>query len=295
MGYISYKTPWVHFRRRTDEYVLYVIKSGELCIQENDARYVLKKGDLFVLEANVEHEGFEKHPCDYYYVHFRHSDISRMDESDSYSSTIKRTLLEVEPSSAVEASAQRDNVADPYICYFPKHFTVTSKTGLQNVFYELNEMIHLFKHKNYNWSLTALKFAEFLIKSSREYFWAELQTNGRKNSKAIIKVHALLSYIHQNYPQKINSETIEFVFESNFDSLNRTFSQLTGYTIIRYLNMVRISHAKELIEATHLNFSEIGYLVGVGDPFYFSKVFKKYTGLSPKNYYLKIRETVTTE
>ena len=43
--------------------------------------------------------------------------------------------------------------------------------------------------------------------------------------------------------------------------------------------------AKELIETTPINFSEIGYLVGIDDPYYFSKLFKKYTGMTPTQYY----------
>ncbi|MGO4272598.1 helix-turn-helix transcriptional regulator [Paenibacillus sp. TAF58] len=198
--------------------------------------------------------------------------------------------MEDDPSLAEASNTDRDNTVDTHICYFPKHFTIVSRTGLQNIFHELNEMIQLFKRKNYNRSLTALKFSELLIKSSREHFWAELQTSGRENSKSIVKIHELLSYIHQNYPQKISSETIESALEINFDYLNRTFSKLTGHTIIRYLNMVRINNAKELIAATNMKMSEIGYLVGLDDPFYFSKVFKKYTSFSPQQYYLKIRE-----
>jgi methylphosphotriester-DNA--protein-cysteine methyltransferase len=70
------------------------------------------------------------------------------------------------------------------------------------------------------------------------------------------------------------------------------FQEATGHTIARYVNRVRVDHAKELIEATHLSMNEIGYLTGLNDPFYFSKVFKKYVGLSPTQYYKKVRETL---
>ncbi len=53
---------------------------------------------------------------------------------------------------------------------------------------------------------------------------------------------------------------------------------------MKYLNMMRINKAKELIEVTPLKFSEIAYLVGINDPYYFSKLFKKYTGLTPTQY-----------
>ncbi|MNH42191.1 Arabinose operon regulatory protein [compost metagenome] len=47
---------------------------------------------------------------------------------------------------------------------------------------------------------------------------------------------------------------------------------------------MRINHAKELLDATHLSIGEVGYQVGLEDPYYFSKVFKKYVGMSPSEY-----------
>lgn len=58
---------------------------------------------------------------------------------------------------------------------------------------------------------------------------------------------------------------------------------------MRYVNLIRINHAKELIEATHLSFGEIGYLTGLDDPYHFSKLFKKYAGVSPTQYYKRHR------
>lgn len=69
MGFVSYPNPWIHFKRTINEHILYFIKSGELHIRENGVPYILKKGDVFILEPDLEHEGIEKHACDYYYIH----------------------------------------------------------------------------------------------------------------------------------------------------------------------------------------------------------------------------------
>lgn len=286
-GFISYKSPWLHFKRNTDEYILYFIKSGELHLRENGVPYILKKGDFLMLEPNMDHEGTKSHICDYYYVHFTHSEIARMNSHD-FSTLAKRMILE---DNSVMQTTENGDADEYHVCYFPKYFRINNQNSFLHMVHAMNDMIQLYKRKNYNRSLTALKFGELLIEASREHFLEELQKSSLNNSKSYVKVHELLSYLHQNYQQKISSSDIEAEFECNFDYLNRTFSKLTGHTIIRYLNLIRINHAKELIEATHMNLSEIGYLVGLNDPYYFSKVFKKYVGLSPMQYYKKIRET----
>jgi YesN/AraC family two-component response regulator len=103
--------------------------------------------------------------------------------------------------------------------------------------------------------------------------------------KSSLVAENVLHYLNVNYSMKINSKMIEEKFEVNFDYLNRIFNAITGETIFQYLTKVRINQAEELIRTTNLPFGEIGYLVGIEDQFYFSKLFKKVTGLTPTGYY----------
>ncbi|MFD0588987.1 helix-turn-helix domain-containing protein [Paenibacillus sp. GCM10027627] len=278
MGFVSYKAPWIHFHRNTDEHILYIIKSGELHLKENGNEYVLRRGDMLLLEPGLDHVGTKKASCDYYYFHFKHPGM----EGDSEQNPIeiaKRMLLEEDTEHQTEKGY-----------FFPKHHTLSDKNSLHQTMHAMNELLLLYRRKHYNRGLTALRFAEMLIELSRDYFMHTLKAKGGTGSKAAAKVHSLLDYIHRHYTEKIDSSLLEREFESNYDYLNRIFKKTTGYTITRYVNKVRIQHAQELIQATHMNFGEIGYLVGLGDPYYFSKVFKQFTGLSPVLYYKKVRD-----
>lgn len=64
------------------------------------------------------------------------------------------------------------------------------------------------------------------------------------------------------------------------------FSHATGDTFVSYLTTVRINKAKELLKTTGLHSSDIAYEVGYNDPNHFRKMFKRTTGLSPKEYRL---------
>ena len=58
LGQIRYNEPWLHFSRCINEWVLYVIRDGNLYLQEDGIRYHLSAGDFFLLEPGLPHEGY---------------------------------------------------------------------------------------------------------------------------------------------------------------------------------------------------------------------------------------------
>ncbi|MDY3854301.1 MAG: response regulator [Butyribacter sp.] len=62
------------------------------------------------------------------------------------------------------------------------------------------------------------------------------------------------------------------------------FSREMGKTFVEYLTEIRMEKAKELLTCSSMKTSEIGYEVGYKDPHYFSYIFKKTQGCSPKEY-----------
>ena len=76
------------------------------------------------------------------------------------------------------------------------------------------------------------------------------------------------------------------------DYLRRRFHRATGQTPTEYLTALRLSHARMLIEqneSASMSVHEIALLSGFYDAAYFSRVFRRETGLSPRDY-LKTRE-----
>jgi two-component system, response regulator YesN len=62
------------------------------------------------------------------------------------------------------------------------------------------------------------------------------------------------------------------------------FAAETGETFIEFLTKVRINRAKELLKTTNMLSADIAYETGYNDPHYFSNLFKKQTGYSPRNF-----------
>ena len=68
------------------------------------------------------------------------------------------------------------------------------------------------------------------------------------------------------------------------------FSKESGKTFVEFLTETRMEKAKELLMCSALKTSEIGYEVGYKDPHYFSYIFKKTQGCSPKDYRARGKE-----
>lgn len=66
--------------------------------------------------------------------------------------------------------------------------------------------------------------------------------------------------------------------------LNRLFRKNMKKTVFQYLRDIRIAHAKQLLTTTSMRIMEVSECVGFADESYFSKVFKKQTGVSPADY-----------
>lgn len=99
-----------------------------------------------------------------------------------------------------------------------------------------------------------------------------------KNNELIRRAMAYI-YEHFNSPLTLEDTARSVhLHPSYFSSL---FKQSTGSSFKEYLNMIRIEESKRLLSNTDFSIIDIASAVGFEDQSYFSKVFKKYTGLTP--------------
>lgn len=92
-------------------------------------------------------------------------------------------------------------------------------------------------------------------------------------------------YIDEHYmDQDISLNTVASVVNVSPNHFSTIFSQETGGTFIERLTTVRIENAKRLLRDSGMKSSDIAYEVGFSDPHYFSFIFKKHTGLSPREF-----------
>lgn len=94
----------------------------------------------------------------------------------------------------------------------------------------------------------------------------------------------MIQYIHSNYQNDLTMTTLYEEFQVDPRKLPAMFQQFTGLTPLQYLIELKLRDAKELLRNTKQTINEIAVAVGYEDAFYFSRIFKKYNGLSPREY-----------
>ncbi len=109
----------------------------------------------------------------------------------------------------------------------------------------------------------------------------KLRCCGGRNNMII---SGAIEYIRQNYDQAITLRMVAEHIHVNASYLSRLFKRATSGTFTDMLHKVRIEKAKELLLNSDLNVFEVADTVGIPDPAYFSVVFKRITGVSPKHY-----------
>lgn len=102
-----------------------------------------------------------------------------------------------------------------------------------------------------------------------------------KNSELIKKA---MSFISANFNKNITLEDVALHVHLHPAYFSTLFKQSMGSSFKEYLNMVRIEESKRLLFNTDISIIDIAISTGFEDQSYFSKVFKKYTGLTPKQY-----------
>jgi len=96
-------------------------------------------------------------------------------------------------------------------------------------------------------------------------------------------------YIRQNLEKRLSLNDVASVFGFSPNYLSQLFAQNSESGFVEFVTSTRITAAKELMASTDWKVYEISDKLGFESAFYFSKVFKKLEGVSPREYMQKVR------
>ncbi len=246
---VSTKSASTHRPHGRSDYQLIYIASGRGNFVFHGVKTMVPAGNMILFRPGVEQNYFYKDTdkTNAYWVHFSGSHVEEILEE----------------------------------CGITQDMTVIhTGTSLEykNIFQEMIQELKLCK-KHYE-EVLANRFQYMLYLVHRAI---NIQQRAQ-NSILISELEETIRYFHMNYNKPLSIEEYAAQHHMSISWFIRSFREYTGSTPTQYLLTLRISNAKSLLQTTKHNVTEIARIVGYDNPFYFSRIFKKHTGLSPSQY-----------
>ncbi|GMK41393.1 hypothetical protein PCCS19_44490 [Paenibacillus sp. CCS19] len=133
-------------------------------------------------------------------------------------------------------------------------------------------------------SIEEARYAADVARQLNAFIGEAEELIGAKHQTANPNMQLLLDYIHTHFTESLTLTEVAKVFHFNPSYLSTFFASHNPEGFNEYLNKIRVEKASELLRDGEASISEISGMVGYSDHSYFTKVFKKRTGLSPSQY-----------
>ncbi|MFB6456904.1 helix-turn-helix domain-containing protein [Chitinophaga sp. Hz27] len=150
--------------------------------------------------------------------------------------------------------------------------------------YEKNAVYKAYQELNHRQSNAVFTETHGILLQLMSRFLTQEVFKSNDSSQVPPKILNAISYIQLNLPNDLSVSLLAKRANLHADYFSRLFFQHTGERPVKYIHEKRIERAQYLMITTQMTFAEIATHTGFENVFYFSKIFKTITGMSPGNY-----------
>ncbi|MGI5958459.1 MAG: AraC family transcriptional regulator [Massiliimalia sp.] len=125
---------------------------------------------------------------------------------------------------------------------------------------------------------------QFLGTILQKKYYREQPSLPRQSGEKMMALKPVFEWIEEHFSSHITLEDLSKTAGMSPKYFCRYFRAVTHRTPMDYLNFCRIEHGAYLLSSTELTVSETAYRCGFPDTSYFIRIFKKYKGITPKQY-----------
>lgn len=241
-----------HYRERpqgTDQHILVYCHEGSGHLTINNEDSAIKAGEFFVIPSKVPHvyKADEKSPWSIYWLHFK----------GKVSSSILSFLEKRQGGFKGVMPYGEDSLA-----LFNEMYTEMEK-GYGND--------HLIYANMCLWHYL-----------TRFIFTDKYNTNSKTTTKDSSDM--AIEFMQTHIDQELTLEAIAKAVHLSSSHFSFLFREKTGFSPIDYFNHLKVQKACQYLLFTDMRVREIAQELGVFDPYYFSRMFKKVMGMPPNEY-----------
>lgn len=236
---------------KRDVFILHFICDGKGIFISKDKTWTLGKGDVFLVKPDTEvyYAADEKNPWSYLWVGFQ----------------------------GLKAST--------YLAYagFEGDILTGRCKDTSLIFSYIQQMI-ICRQLTYANELKREAALLQIFSALIEEYRSSLSKEQQYDYPYRIYVEQAIDYIQNNFKSNVRINDIAMYIGIDRSYLSGIFKEVTEISPQEYLLRYRMERAEVLLKESRKKISEIAVLVGYNDPLTFSKMFKKYKGLSPLQY-----------
>ncbi|MBN2610415.1 MAG: AraC family transcriptional regulator [Bacteroidales bacterium] len=242
-----------HFMERkkgSKQYILIYCLEGQGIIDVMDTRIELKPNTYYIIPPEVIHDYYAmpNNPWSIYWVHFTGPQAKNLFEKFAKNSMTAARFISFEEQRVFLFENLINVLEDGY--------------SIENIEYVNISLWQL---------LVSFVFSNFITEIGKDKIAGDIVTLSIKYMKE-----------HLDEPLKVEAIASHFNYSnSHFFTL---FKKKTGYSPIHYFNHLKIQRACQYLSYTDMSVKEISFSLGLEDPLYFSRLFKKTMNLSPLHY-----------
>lgn len=260
---------WTHFH---DYFQIWYIAKGTFTHTVNHEVYTIGKGDIFVIPPFTLHsvtispsEDIEIYGCEFM-PSFVNEQLQDMPEEKSFFDV---SFLEffLREEMRPQAQISLDSVTE-----------VKVANVIKDMLMEYEKRVPFFKiHlKAYLLMLLSILVRQVNGEIVKEGF--------EKSEKYRDIMNSVVDYIHRHYNEDLKLASLCSLSNLSKSTFCILFKEWTGKTFNRYVTDLRIFHSMKMLQQPELTVTDVCYSTGFNELAYFSRIFKKYTGISPSDY-----------
>lgn len=250
----NYHGPHVH-----DFFEILYLFSGERCFFINDRIFKMTPGDLIIINPNVLHKAIsdQSPDCEGILLYFQEGFLAP-------NRPVRESLTQLFATETISINLplnDRSLIEDLFLKMLQEDRTRKEGYQLALQGFLLQLLVLLDRHAKTG-SASAFKHPSPIHE----------------------KISEIAQFINQNYHEALSLTSLANRFYISPSYLSKVFKETTNFTLVEYINNVRIKEAKRLLLESRKKVVEIAAEVGFGSVTHFGRVFKEITGNSPLFY-----------